>query len=172
MAAALRILLRPSTAVRGFWLAIAALHLAIFCKRLADGGWVGGLSQVRLVLLIAATIYGAAKTWSAARWLDGPPRKIASFILLMILGHFAVSARPWAAAGREAIASVDWSEVAMAAPPLLAAALACGAAALARNGRLNGGARAAAWIAASRPVTAFESHLIRSRFQRPPPRRA
>lgn len=118
----LSLLVKPSTYIRGLWLAVVALHAWLFARRIIEGEWLGGLNQARLVLALAACIYGAVKMWRPATFLDDSPRKAWAFALLLILGHFGVSSENYRRVAENAINDVEWNHVVLVATVILVAA--------------------------------------------------
>lgn len=107
----LRLLIKPSTYIRAMWLAVAALHAWLFARRLIEGEWFGGMNQARLVLAMAACIYGAVRMWRPATFLDDSPRKAWAFALLLIIGHFGVSSENYRRVAENAVNGVEWNHV-------------------------------------------------------------
>lgn len=93
------------------WLAIAALHAWLFARRLIEGEWFGGMNQARLVLAMAACIYGAVRMWRPATFFDDSPRKVWAFALLLILGHFGISSENYRRIAENAVSGVEWNHV-------------------------------------------------------------
>jgi len=119
MRKALTTLFRPSTLIRGFWLGVTVLHLALFARRLFEGDWAGLLNQVRLALALVASAYGTLKFWRIATIFDGSPRKILSFALLLVIGHLAVSPVDYSKLAVSVFSESEWSQVLLAAPSFL-----------------------------------------------------
>ena len=120
-----RLLAKPSTYIRGLWLAVVALHAWLFTRRLIEGDWLGGLNQARLILALAACIYGAVKMWRPATFLDDSPRKAWAFTLLLIIGHFGVSSENYLRIAENTLSGVEWNHVVLVTTVLVVAAAVC-----------------------------------------------
>ncbi|MBI1783559.1 hypothetical protein HYR69_00310 [Candidatus Sumerlaeota bacterium] len=116
------LIFRPSTLIRGFWLGIAALHAALFLRRLAEGEWIGSFNQARLVLALAAAVYGAVKMWRVATIFDNSRHKVFAFALLLVVGHFALSPSTYTGVARDVFAGIEWSHVVVTSSMTLFAA--------------------------------------------------
>lgn len=160
-------LLRPSIAIRAFWIAVVALHGFLFLRRLVWGEWAAGDDQARLALALAGGIYGMVKSWRISTVFDRSPRRAAAFAVLLVFGHVAVKDSPgrlipWAPEPEAAGAFV-------ALPWTLALAGLAGIALVSARSRRDFNA-APAFIRLSPPafipVPVFPVPL----YQRPPPR--
>lgn len=175
MTSLLRKALRPSALLGAawcvFWLGIAALHINLFARRIIAAEFTGGLDQVRLVLALAGAIYcvwGTFRVGNVLRVLDRSPKKMLAVVLVMLIGHLAVSPSMTENA-RGVLQHAAWEEIIIAVPALAAAGFVMVAfAAIARRRREW---RPARIVSISEPriggVYSFDAFPVL--YQRPPP---
>ena len=164
-------LFRPSTVIRGFWIGVVVLHLYLFIRRAVFGDWFGGMDQARLVLALAAAIYGTVKTWGAATILDDSPRKALSLAMIVLVGHFAILPSSPIHPAQTGTGGAPWTGLLLIIPAALAMTLLALGAVRLLGGR---GSRAAlpSGTAIARISHALPSHwLTPCLLERPPPLR-
>lgn len=165
----LSLLAKPSTYIRGLWLAVIALHAWLFMRRIIGGDWFGLLNQARLVFALVACIYGAVRMWRPATFLDDSPRKALAFTLLLIIGHFGVSSENYRRIAEETVNGVEWNHVVLVTTVLIvaAASITLGMALQSLPGH-----RARQVLIPIRPHSHYQrySSHFPSHYQRPPPR--
>ena len=121
MRSVVRNYLRPFALLRAFWIAVALSHLYLFGKRLVTGDWAATLDQTRLALSLVGAVYGVYATVKieqiACRW-RGSPKKFIAFLLILLVGHIAISPELPLDGTETSSAPIPWAKVVILAPAL------------------------------------------------------